>query len=335
MVDVFINTLLPVITLFLFMAIGFALKKFNIVPANSNSVLAKVETWVFCPALSFLSMANSFTVPNLAQHATNLAFSVGLLAIAFIIGNLVAPLFIKDKVYERNIYKYALVFANFGYMADPLVEAMFGLDVLGYYKLFCLPFSICIYTWGIVSLNPNSSKNGSLFKNLLNFPTIAMFAGMIVGISGIFNTGTSEFCAFIEETLIPLRNCYGPVAMILVGMTVANYNVKELLFDKKVYFATLLRLIVLPGVILTSLIGVHALINNVFNLSISNAPIYFAFFFLAMPLGMNTIVFPEAFGGNPKPGASMALISSVASVITIPIMFTLLSLLIPLPFEML
>ena len=43
----------------------------------------------------------------------------------------------------------------------------------------------------------------------------------------------------------------------------------------------------------------------------------------AMPLGLNTVVFPAAYGGDTTPGASMALISHLMSIITIPIMFTL------------
>ena len=44
----------------------------------------------------------------------------------------------------------------------------------------------------------------------------------------------------------------------------------------------------------------------------------------AMPLGLNTVVFPAAFGGDTTPGASMALVSHLMSVITIPIMFALI-----------
>ena len=38
-------------------------------------------------------------------------------------------------------------------------------------------------------------------------------------------------------------------------------------------------------------------------------------------LGLNTIVYPAAYGGDTKTGASMAMISHVLSVITIPLMY--------------
>ena len=45
--------------------------------------------------------------------------------------------------------------------------------------------------------------------------------------------------------------------------------------------------------------------------------------FLAMPLGLNTIVIPAAYGGDTSTGASCALISSTLAVITIPVLFLL------------
>ena len=51
-----------------------------------------------------------------------------------------------------------------------------------------------------------------------------------------------------------------------------------------------------------------------------------------MALGMNTVVFPEAYGGDHEPGASMALISSALSVITVPLMYMSLTVVVPCPF---
>jgi predicted permease len=44
---------------------------------------------------------------------------------------------------------------------------------------------------------------------------------------------------------------------------------------------------------------------------------------LAMPLGLNTIVIPNAYGRDTTVAASMALISHMASVGTIPLIFML------------
>lgn len=47
---------------------------------------------------------------------------------------------------------------------------------------------------------------------------------------------------------------------------------------------------------------------------------------LALPMGMNMVVYPEAFGGDGLSGAKTAFISHLLSVVTLPLVFTLLSL---------
>ena len=63
-------------------AIGFSLRKAKILPDNSSKVMAKLETWVFCPALNFVSMATYCTVESFSQHATNILLSCTVIAIA-------------------------------------------------------------------------------------------------------------------------------------------------------------------------------------------------------------------------------------------------------------
>lgn len=55
-----------------------------------------------------------------------------------------------------------------------------------------------------------------------------------------------------------------------------------------------------------------------------DAHIVLALIAVGTPLGLNTVVFPSAYGGDPKTGASMAMISHTLSVITIPLMYLLM-----------
>lgn len=312
------------------MAIGFTLRKTDTVPRNTANALAKVETWVFCPALAFSSMAISFTPSSLISHSTNLAFAVIAVAVAMLLGIFLARFFVKEKSYELNIYRYALVFANLGYMAEPLIQSLYENNptVLGDYKFFCLPFTVLIYVWGISALTPQGEEKTSALKRIFNFPMISLLAGMLVGITGMYGLLPD----FIVKTLDTLKVCMGPVAMLIAGLTVANYDIKKLVLNKKVYAASALRLILLPTCLVSIAIGARAALNSLFSLDIGAAPIYFTFFATAMPLGMNTVVFPEAYGGDPEPGASMALISSTLAILTVPLAYMLLNLIIPCPF---
>jgi predicted permease len=118
--------------------------------------------------------------------------------------------------------------------------------------------------------------------------------------------------------------------MLLAGFTVAKYDFKPMLVNAKVYVATFLRLVVIPAAIIVAIFGIKTLANLWFDLNINNFVLYLSFFAVGAPLGLNTVVFPEAFGGDPKTGASMAMISHTICVLTIPLMYALLSSIFPL-----
>ena len=320
MLETFLATLNPMLTLFICITVGFIIRKANLLPENAGKVMAKLETWVFCPALSFSTMARYCTPESIGKHAINIILSVCGVTIALAIAIPLGCLFVKKKCPERGIYQYALAFANSGYIGDPVVLALFGERVLSFYKLFCLPISITIYTWGISVLVPGGESKKGMIKKIFNAPTVAMLIGIVVGLTGLGN----HLPTFVVSSLDSLKACMGPVAMLLAGFTIASYSVGSMLKNKKVYLATLLRLTAIPTVIIASLFGIKQLLNLVFDMSINNSVLFLCFFATAAPLGLNTVVFPEAYGGNPETGASMAMISHTLCVVSIPIMYMLL-----------
>lgn len=316
--------------LFICIAIGFALRRGNLIPENSGATLAKLENWVFCPALSFMTAATYFRVDNVTVHGINILLSCVLAAFALTVAILLSRIFVREKVYERGVYAYALMFGNFGFVGDPLVINLFGEEFFAYYKLFSLPLSVLCYVWGISVLVPKGQgESGArvIVKRVVTPPTVALFIGIFVGL-----TDTLKFFPeFMITSLDALKGCMGPVAMILAGITIAGFNLREMITNKKVYLATLLRLTALPALNIAFLFGVISLINAVFSVNIGYSALFFAFFAYATPLGMNTIVFPQAYGGDPKTGAAMAMISHTLCVISIPIMYTLLTQILGVP----
>jgi predicted permease len=225
---------------------------------------------------------------------------------------------VKEKSSERGVYMYALALANSGYVGGLLVKEILGGDVaLSYYKLFCLPLSITIYTWGISVLSPSGENKKSVFKKLLNAPTVALLLGIAVGLSGL----GAHLPDAAVSTLNSLKACMGPVAMLLAGVTVARYSLPNMLQNKKVYIASALRLVAIPTVIVAAVFGLKTAASALFGMPIGNEVLFLTFFAVAAPLGLNTVVFPEAFGGNPETGASMTMISHTLCVITIPLLY--------------
>jgi predicted permease len=152
----------------------------------------------------------------------------------------------------------------------------------------------------------NKKENAalSLFKRVCTPALIALLLGAVLGL-----VGTYEYVpSFITTTLSGASDCMGPCAMILSGFVVAGYDFRKIIRLKEVYAASLFRLIIIPGLFLTAL----KLLSLDFVLP-------YAFVAFASPLGLNTIVVPAAYGKDTKTGASMALISTAISLLTLPL----------------
>ncbi len=315
MYEVFLATLSPMMVIFICLAIGFILKKSDILPENADKALSKLETYVLCPALSLSVFSKYCTVENVVNNYSMLLYSTLVLALAITISVVLSRFFQPTDLYKRKIYQYALTFANWGFMGSAIVPMILGgTEHLFYYQLFALPLNFATYLWGVTILTPREHRKGSVLKNLCNPIIIAVLLGMVIGLTGL----GKSMPAFYTQTVDTLSSCMGPIAMVLTGFVIGKYEFKTLLKDKKVYVATFLRLFALPVLF----IGVLYLLGaNAYVLILT-------LFAYATPLGMNTVVFPAAYGGDTKTGASMAMISHVLSIVTIPIMYALLTVLI-------
>lgn len=107
MFETFKIVLNQMMVLFLFILVGYILRKKSIIPNNSDNVISKLEVNVIVPCLSFITFANRCTLDNLIQHSNLLIYGAGVLVAAIIICYVLAPMFTKDS-YVQNIYRYAL-----------------------------------------------------------------------------------------------------------------------------------------------------------------------------------------------------------------------------------
>ena len=306
MFETFKIVLNQMMVLFLFIMVGYFLRKKSILPDNADNVISKLEVNVIVPCLSFITFANRCTLDNLIQYSNLLIYGAGVLAAAIIICYILAPMFTKDE-YVQNIYRYALAVANFSYMGNAVVLGMYGEEMLFKYMLFTLPLNLMTYSWGAYILTPKEAGSKFSIKSLINPITVSLALGMVFGLTGL----TAYLPSFVSSTISSASSCMGPLAMILTGFVIGNYPLKDLITDKKVYIASLLRLIVIPGVFMVVLKMINAP-TDILRLTL---------FGYACPLGLNTVVFPAVYGKDTMTGARMASISHIISIITIPLMY--------------
>lgn len=306
------------IFLFTFIVLGFILTKGKFIPEESAKVLSKLENLIFIPALVMGTFIENCTVKTLSSVWRILLMGVALLAVLIPLSLLAARLCFKEE-YLKKVTTYGLAFSNFAYMGNAVVAAVFP-DIFFEYTIFCLPFWVLIYLWGVpvllVSDNGKENGKGSFMQRLkafLNPMLICMLIGMVLGLTGLGTMLPSAIVSVVKTS----GNCMSPVAMLLTGMTVAKIDILALLKQWRIYAVTAVKLVFFPLLF----IGVFAFIPQ--GVWISRTFLVCGLAVSAMPAGLNTIVIPAGYGKDTTFASGLALVTHIFSVITIPLAFML------------
>ncbi|MGN1120920.1 MAG: AEC family transporter [Eubacteriales bacterium] len=295
--------------LFFFLAVGFVMRKKGVLPAAGGKTLSVLETTLFLPAVIFSNLSANLTVQTLHTHAVALAAGAVFLAASLALAHILARIFDRQKARQR-LLTYIFTFSNYGYFGYPLIRAVFGEEMLAHTIVFAIPFTLTIYTYGVRLLTPQT-KSVSLpqtLKKALNPVIIAVFLGAVCGLTG-FSLPT-----VLKETVSAAAACMSPISMILTGFILGVYRFKDLFRQPFAYVVSAVRVIALPAF--------FAILLKCLGISGENCmlPVIIA----CMPVGMNVVVFPTAYGNDAAEPARICFISYLFSLITIPLFFSLL-----------
>lgn len=283
--------------LILFIAIGYTLGATKKADNKQSKILSVLGFYIFLPCNVFRTFAKNFTPEYLSQKYMVVIVGAVFVVVMMLLSIPLSKLFSKEQ-YTQYIYRYSMVSSNYGYVGYALAGGIFGDEVLLGVMMFAIPMSIYTYTVGYCML---TKSKGSLLK-LLSPVNIALLSGAIVGYFGIPIPG------IVTEFLTKSTSCMGPISMLLAGMVISEYALKDMVSNWRVYVLAAFRLLIIP-------VGVGLLIRLV---GVEEALLP-ALCILAMPCGMNTIVFPKLIGEDCKPGAAMAFVTSILCCVTIPL----------------
>ena len=307
----FLTTLSQISYLFLLIGAGFAIMKLCKLPAVATNVLSKLVSTLFMPALILTNFMENFTVERISSAWPYALAGIIVVTLSIAFALIVSRFSARDS-YRRKIHSYCLAFSNFGFMGTAVVSTLMP-ELFMSYLILCTPMWVVNYSWAIPALLiPSEKTKGFSFKNLLNPLFIAMIIGIIIGMTRL------PIPSFLEVSIDSLSKCMSPSTMLLTGMCVAKIDIKRVLKIKSIYVLSALRLIIIPSIFLLVLL-VHKFDYGVSLCALS---------VLSMPLGLNGVVIPESHGQDTSEASGMAIVSHLASALTIPLMFTLFDLII-------
>ena len=307
-VEIFSSVIFQIAVLFSFIFIGFIIRQGGFLPENSAEIFSKLENRILMPAVVINTFSTNCTVKNISEKWVFIAYSTGVLLFCIATG-FVASRFLGKTEYLKKVYRYSISVSNFGFVGTAMVSGIYGAESMELfdYLMFTLPLNLFTYSIGIAWLVPNGHGKFSM-KNFINPIFVSIFIGAILGLLPI-----PKF-RLVTTIINSTAACMSPIAMILTGFVIGGYSFANLFGKWQTYVVAGIRLVFLPTV-------------SVLVLKLFNAPqeaVVATLCANAMPLGLNTVIIPSAYGKSPDDGASMALVSQLTAVFTIPILFYIL-----------
>ena len=224
-----------IISIFLMMLVGIVCWKSGIIDDNSKEKFSRLSTQIVSPMVIFMSFQMDYDQMLLIHMGILLilAFFVFILAIG------VSQVFLRRKLgYDLAVERFAVTYANFGYMGLPLAEALLGNTGVIYMAVFIAVYNLFVWSHGIMLLEDKGFRPGKL----VNPSLIALILGLL---SFIFQIRVFESAAFAMNAIASMNT---PLAMILSGAIVAKIDFKRLLGKRRLFWVVSLRQILSAGI---------------------------------------------------------------------------------------
>lgn len=288
--------------LFLLLILGLVLFKCHIFDEYTNKKISALIVNVASPMLIISSIAG---VEGSNKSIVFLMIGAGILMyIGFIIlGKIINRIFPFPKK-DWPVYECMVVFANTGFMGYPVLLDVFGQEAVFYASLIHMAFNFFVYTYAIMCLTKGDDSEFKLnFKQLLTPGIILIFVGIFIYLFDI------QLPSVLMDTINSVGSLTAPLSMMMIGSSLAVYPIKDSFTDWRSYVFAFVRLMIVPFVtmIMCRLLHIDAYYANI--TIITNA----------MPVGSMVLMLATQYNANVKIVTRNIVVSTLLSVITIPI----------------
>lgn len=295
--------------LFIEISVGFIANRRGVMSHASETHASKLIVNITNPALIISSVATAKRLESDSMIA-----AVFLTAVLYY---LILPLLAKGTTAvckipkgEKSQFETMLIFANIGFMGIPVANAVLGAEAVLYISIFVAIFNVAFFSYGVVLLGESGQKQavGSVLKKVINPGTVAACFAV-----------TMYLCkwtlpAVVLSPLSALGGITTPLAMLIIGSSLARNPMGQMLKEKLLYLYSAIRLFLIPlcAMVIGKFLIKDTLLYQVLSL------------ISAMPAASIVVMTRNDIGKNSEFSAKAVAFSTFFCVFTIPIMAILL-----------
>lgn len=288
-----------VMVILILIIVGYLVTKRGMLTERGASEITTLLIKIVTPCV----IVNSFIGSADSLQAGELLLAMALPALWLGIGLAVSLLaFRKEPPERQKVLRFAVIFSNTGFMGIPLVQGIVADTGVIYASFGVVMFNIFCWTYGYSMMSGGAKLN---LKTVLLNPGIV---GLAFGLPIYFLK--LQLPGVITEPLGYLSDLNTPLAMLVIGSYIAKADLHSFASDMSVYKVSFLRLLAAPAIYLVLLLLIRPN-QELFVASMIQA---------ATPVAANTVLFAVQYKRDSELASKLVVVSTVLSVLTIPVM---------------
>ena len=290
-----------IIQLFLMIFMGFVIVKARLLKSEDSRVLSVIVLYLIVPCVIINAFQVDYTKNTVQGLLIALAASVLTQIVLLIVISVFGKLIHLNEVEVASIY-----YSNSGNLIVPIVTFILGKEWVLYGCVFMSVQLVFIWTHckKIISREPSYDWG----KIVLNINMISIAIGIVLFLTRI------HLPEDINSTLSAVGSMIGPASMIVTGMLFAGMNLKKIFTNKRVYFVSFLRLVIVPVI---ALILIKCSQLSTFS-SNGNNLMLIVFLAIITPSASTVTQMCQVYGNDSQYASAINVVTTLFAIITMP-----------------
>lgn len=296
------------IQMMLMILVGWLLRKVKLLDAGFTGKLTTLLLNVTVPCMILASVMTQTAERNLGEAALVFGFGLVLYTLLPLFSLLLVKL-LRFPLEQQGVYTFMMAYSNVGFMGFPLINALYGSDALFYTAIINVIFTISTYTIGLALMHHGSGRKATIRPKTFLTPGVllSLFA-MVLYLLDL------RFPDPLVSAVDSIGDLTTPLAMFCIGSTLASMSPKNIFNDWRVYLFSVVKQVLLPLLLLP-----------VLRLVISSDYLRGILYVLILtPVANSSVLFATQYGFDEKLAARGVFITTILSMVTIPLLGTLL-----------
>lgn len=300
----FFDTLCEMLVLLFAIVLGYGANRMGIMGGEMDQKVSKLLLTFTLPSMILAAVVTGDALPGLTEVLSVLKVALVFYAMEALF-MLAVPRFLGGSPAQKGVWRYALMFPNVGFIGYPVAVALFGQEALFYAVVLALPFNLMSFALGPLLL---VGAKRFKFRQVFSPCVVASLLALVLALSGLRPP------ALVGEMLDFVGGITVPLSLLLVGSLLARLPAGQVFTSPKLWILSVLRLLVMPAVLCLLLR----------RLDIGYMVLGVAVTQMAMPVAVNGSMLSMEYGGDTQCMAQATFLSTLASIITIPVVAALL-----------